>query len=99
MWANVYSRNDTTFTEPMIEALVNYMHVAYPQALVLSKQFDRTAEALIVGSHETMWPEIGTMNALKSYKQSYERQSCELNQTWPSISIVEHDTLEASLPL
>ena len=70
----------------MIEALINYMHVAYPQAILISKHFDGTAEAMIAGSRMVRWPETATLNALTSYDQRQERQSCELNKTWPSIN-------------
>jgi hypothetical protein len=73
----------------MIDALVNYLHLAYPSALQLCKNFDKAAVSMIKGLSSVDWPESSTLDEIGTYSQVKEREMRPLTSEWPSLRVVD----------
>jgi hypothetical protein len=71
----------------MIDALVNYLYLAYPRALDLCKKFDEAALSIMKGL-PVRWPESIFLDDIEAYSQSEERETQPLTNKWPSLSVI-----------
>ena len=51
----------------MIDVFVNYLHLAYPSAIQLSKGFNNTAMGMMKGLRSVEWPESMTLDKIEAY--------------------------------
>lgn len=71
----------------MIEALINYIHLAYPGALRLCKRFDGAARSVMKGLSPVDWLTSAALSELEAYSQGSERTTHPVTGEWPSIKI------------
>jgi hypothetical protein len=73
----------------MIDAFVNYLNLAYPSAVQLSKGLDNTAISMMKGFKSVEWPESTILDKIEAYSQDRERETHPITGEWPSLDVVD----------